>query len=157
NTPVVLKECRHGLSVNLAAWIAYKDLPSAGCRAGHETFECGECHLAAAAIERASVPNRSAPEFAAHFEVVVTAQVRNAVNELQNVVRAIVLREAGAAADAAREIGQCDIGKAAIRFRSAITERNSVVRLPISGSRTIGCFKRLIKAVVTKPERVDRG
>ncbi len=49
---------------------------------------------------------RSDREFAAHFEVVVTAQVRNAVNELQNIVWAIVFWETGAATDAASEIGQ---------------------------------------------------
>src|SRR5262245_61481295 len=103
NAPIILEESRHGFSVNLAAWIADKDLSGASDGARHEIIKRGECHLAAATIERASVPNRSAPEFAAHFEVVVAPQVRNAVDKLENVIGAVVLREAGAATDAASE------------------------------------------------------
>src|SRR5438093_4484508 len=87
----------------------------------------------------------------------MAAQIRNVVDELENVVGPVVFGKTRATTDAAGEIRQRDIRKAADGLGCAIAEGNSIVRLSVILAGTIRCFERLIEAVVTKPERVNRG
>src|SRR5438067_1730175 len=85
-------------------------------------------------------PTRVA-KLAAHLERMSAAHVGNIVDELENVVGAVVLRKTATAANAAQEIRQRYVREAADRFRRSITERNTVIGLAVSGTRTIRSLK----------------
>ena len=138
----------------MPARIADEDLSvTSGC-SGNKVFESAESHLAAATIESASVADRRGPVLAAHLEGVPAAQNRKVIDVFKNIVGPIVLRETGAAADAAGKRAQSDIGKTAVRFRRTVAKGNAIVRRA-SGAGTIRSFKELVKPVVSKPGCVD--
>src|SRR5213593_4198467 len=85
------------------------------------------------------------------------AEIPNGGRETEGVVGPIVLGEAGAATDAAGEVGQSDVCKPAVGFCCAVAEGNAVVRLAICRARTIGSLELLIKAVIAKSECIDNG
>src|SRR5581483_2966680 len=86
---------------------------------------------------------------------VFALQVRQPVDELEDVVRPVILGEAGTAANGAEPALQSDVGESANRLLSAVAERNAVIGS--SGfSGTIGCFKLLEETVVAKAGAVDQ-
>src|SRR6266571_2848127 len=157
DAPVILKEGCHRLSADMPARVANENLSRTGGRPGHEVFQRVECDLAAAAVECASAADGSITDLASHLEGVMAAQIRNVIDELEDVIRAIVLGEAGAATDAAGEVRQCDVRKPADGFRCAVPERDAVVGLAISRALAIRSFEPLIKAVIAKPKCIYDG
>ena len=157
DAPVILEESCHCLSADVPARVANENLSIAAARPGHEVFQRAESDLATAAVECASVPDACTAGLASHLEGVMSAQIRNVIDELEDVIRAIVLGEAGAATDAAGEVGQRDVRKPADGFRCAVAEGNAVVGLAIARTLAIRCFEPLIKPVITKSERIDDG
>src|SRR5437016_10628163 len=141
----------------MPARIADENLSVAcGCT-GHEVFQSAESHLAAAAVECASVADRRVAVLTAHLEGVPAAQNGQIIDVLENVVRPIVLRETGAATDLAGKGAQSDVGKTAVRLRRTVTEGDAIVRLTVSRARAVGGLEPLIKPAVPESGGVDHG
>src|SRR5262249_54540522 len=120
----------------------------------HEVLEVRERYLAAAAIERTAVSNGSRADFPTHLEGVMAAQVGKTVNEFEDVVRTVVLREAGTATSAAGEVRQRNVCETAYRLRRTVTERYAVIRLTITRALAVRSFEFLIEMVEAETQRI---
>src|SRR5947207_6231406 len=124
--PVVLEEGRQRFSFHVPSRVTDENLSIARDRSGHEIFQRAECDLAAATVECASLADGRVAVLATHLESVMAAQIRNIIDELENVIGPIVLGETRAATDAAGEVGQGDVRKPADGFRCAIAKRYAI-------------------------------
>src|SRR5438309_9238303 len=138
----------------MPARITDEDLSIAGGRSRHEVFQRAESHLPPAAIESAPVADRGVAVLASHLEGMAATQNRKIIDVFQDVVRTIVLGEAGAATDTTGEVRQSDVREATVRLRCAVAEGNAIVRRA-SRAGTVRSFKELIKPVKAKPQSVD--
>src|SRR5262249_7588940 len=112
--PVILEEPCVGLRDQVSARVADENLPVAGGCPGHELLKRREGHaakcpsiaegdLSPAAKERADAGGFTVTELAAHLETVTAPQVGKVFDELEDVIRAVVLGEVGATAHIAVE------------------------------------------------------
>ena len=87
----------------------------------------------------------------------MAAQVGKTVNEFEDVIRTVVLREARTATNAAGEVRQGNVCETAYRLRRTVTEWYAVIRLTIARTLAVRSFEFLIEVVESETQRIHDG